>query len=317
MPLDSEQRRIVRLIKAEGRKIKNPQARKRYVLAAVQTGLVESHLHNLSGGDRDSAGWRQERASIYGTGKGGNTDVKAGVRRFRQEFEQHYDPGEASYEVAAQVQRPAAQYRGRYKDVRAEAKRIAGNVRGGSPSPVGPDGAAPAYGQPDGQLKQQALVGYLGNRGKPGALLQLKAGLDAAQGQPAPAAPRRNDSRNPSSPRGHVVKGPLREMFYNGPGGINVDEGKRVDHGYVDGHGEHVHVAGQQRDMKVLGKLAQRMGLTVRENPAFDPVDPVHTRGSFHYGRREGRRNYRALDVSGDPDKLLKFNQRVARAYGA
>ena len=112
------------------------------------------------------------------------------------------------------------------------------------------------------------------------------------------------------------VKGDLKELFYNGPGGINVDEGRRVGRGFVSGHTGHVHAAGQQRDMIALGRLAQRMGLSVRENPAFDPVDPVHASGSWHYGRRIGGRRYRAIDVSGPASKLRRFNRLVARAYG-
>jgi hypothetical protein len=58
-----------------------------------------------------------------------------------------------------------------------------------------------------------------------------------------------------------------------------------------------------------IGKLAQRMGLRVAEHPAFDKVDPVHTKGSYHY------RNA-AVDVSGDPDALARFARTVARRYG-
>jgi hypothetical protein len=58
-----------------------------------------------------------------------------------------------------------------------------------------------------------------------------------------------------------------------------------------------------------IGKLAQRMGLRVSEHPAFDKVDPVHTKGSYHY------RNA-AVDVSGDPDAMSRFARAVARRYG-
>lgn len=135
-------------------------------------------------------------------------------------------------------------------------------------------------------------------------------GVPGTDGGAAPGGGQVSGGRDPQ------VKGPLREMFLNVKGAVNADEGKRVPLGYVSGHETHAHVAGQQRDMKTLGGLAERMGLVVRENPAFDKVDPVHTTGSFHYGRREGGRSYRALDVSGDPRKLLAFNRRVARLYG-
>lgn len=47
-----------------------------------------------------------------------------------------------------------------------------------------------------------------------------------------------------------------------------------------------------------LGKYAQSLGLAVREHPAFDPVDPVHTQGSDHYKNTTGTGGD-AIDVSG------------------
>ena len=58
-----------------------------------------------------------------------------------------------------------------------------------------------------------------------------------------------------------------------------------------------------------MGKLAQSYGLRVSEHPAFDKVDPVHTKGSYHYSNR-------AIDVSGDPAAMAKFARVVARRYG-
>ena len=112
------------------------------------------------------------------------------------------------------------------------------------------------------------------------------------------------------------VVGDLRELFWNGPGALNVKNGTRVQKGFVSGHEDHVHVAGRQKAMVALGNLAQQMGLSVRENPRFDPVDPVHTQGSYHYGKREGRKRYRALDVSGPVAKERRFARLVAQAYG-
>lgn len=56
-------------------------------------------------------------------------------------------------------------------------------------------------------------------------------------------------------------------------------------------------------------RLAQRMGLTVREFAPIDPVDPVHVQGSFHYRNR-------AADISGDPQKLREFWNTVLQRYG-
>lgn len=190
MALDREQRKIVRLIRREGANIPNLHVRRKYEAAAVETGLVESGLRNLSGGDADSAGWRQERASLYAN----PTNLRASIRRFRQEFEQHYDPGEKSYEVAAQVQRPAAQYRGRYRDVLGEARAILGSTGGGGSGrsdalgsvslPGSPALYKPIPGVDNSATRQQAAITYFANSHDPGALLAYKATIDQAQDTP-------------------------------------------------------------------------------------------------------------------------------------
>jgi cell wall-associated NlpC family hydrolase len=87
-------------------------------LAAAETGLVESGFQNLPGGTSDSQGWRQERASIYPNPR----NVKAGARRFFSEAKEQ--SGATAGELAANVQRPAEQYRGRYDEVKPEANAI-------------------------------------------------------------------------------------------------------------------------------------------------------------------------------------------------
>lgn len=101
----------------------------------------------------------------------------------------------------------------------------------------------------------------------------------------------------------------LLELFWQGEDGINVKNGQVVAQGFVDGHTEHVHVAGGPKAVDKLGRLAQAMGLHVGENETFDPVDPVHTTNSYHYSNR-------AIDVSGDPALMRRFAHRVARIYG-
>lgn len=58
------------------------------------------------------------------------------------------------------------------------------------------------------------------------------------------------------------------------------------------------------------GNYAQSLGLSVRENPYYDKVDPVHTEGSDHNrtaGAYRGKQYGAALDVSGDPEKTKRF----------
>lgn len=121
---------------------------------------------------------------------------------------------------------------------------------------------------------------------------------------PTPSSPSPN-----ATPNGRVGGGPLKELFWQGAGGINVKNGKIVPQGFVDGHTNHVHVASGPITTVRLGKLAQRMGLHVGENPSFGGVAPVHVTNSNHYSKR-------AIDVSGDPEKMRKYARRVAKMYG-
>jgi hypothetical protein len=106
---------VVREILRQGRR----QPRK-YVKAALETGQVESGFRNLPGGDADSKGWRQERASLYRD----PTNLRASVRRFYQEAAQHDAPGKPAWRLAADVQRPREDLRTRYRDARGTAESI-------------------------------------------------------------------------------------------------------------------------------------------------------------------------------------------------
>ena len=317
MALTREQKNIVRQILKEGRRIRDPRARRIYERAAVQTGLVESGLRNLNYGDADSQGWRQERASLYPN----PTNVKASVRRFRQEFQQHYDPGEKAWQVAGQVQRPAAQYLGRYKEVAPEAREILQAMRGqgGGGSLPGGGGGPSGYrteSRVNQGVRRDALLSYLDERGKPGALLSLARGLDGAVEQvEVPYGNAKSNGGSLGKGGGNAKSsGQLLEMFHDP--GINIDNGSPT--APIGGHGHHVHVAvSSPKAMKKVAKLALSMGLQVKENPKWDPVDPVHKQGSFHYRQFPGRKIGMAVDVSGGDAATLKaFNRKVARMFG-
>jgi hypothetical protein len=69
-----------------------------------------------------------------------------------------------------------------------------------------------------------------------------------------------------------------------------------------------------------LIQKAQSMGLTVKENPFVDGVDPVlHVKGSDHYrvlGKRKGKKVGAGGDVSGDPETMRAFFEYASQFAG-
>lgn len=114
---------------------------------------------------------------------------------------------------------------------------------------------------------------------------------------------------------------PLKELFWQGSGGINVKNGQKVAQGFVSGHQDHVHVAAGPNTTVALGKLAQSMGLTVGSNVYFTGKQDTsgHAAQSYHYRRgktKSGKIADEAIDVSGDPAAMRKYASRVASLYG-
>lgn len=60
-----------------------------------------------------------------------------------------------------------------------------------------------------------------------------------------------------------------------------------------------------------IGKKAERkFDVEAREQPFFDPVDPVHSTNSMHYSGD-------AIDFQGSSDQLGRLNEWLARKYGS
>jgi len=131
MALQGDQQRNLKTILAVGMA---KHASPKELLAAVETGLVEANLHNPSGGDGSSVGWRQETASSY---PGVNRmDVKAAAGRFFDETAkvrgQYSNPGA----LAQAVQRSA--FPGRYNQQAGTASSLLKHFdmgRGKNPEP--------------------------------------------------------------------------------------------------------------------------------------------------------------------------------------
>lgn len=122
MQLTPEQWRVANALYRIGRKRGEDPIE---IRAAIATGLVESNLKNLTYGDADSQGWRQERASLYRN----PTNLRASINRFYDETSAVQGQYGRAGSLAAAVQRPAAQYRGRYQERMGDAKAILGQLR--------------------------------------------------------------------------------------------------------------------------------------------------------------------------------------------
>lgn len=290
MSLTSEQRQVLNAIKREARRRGAPR---KHLLAAVETGLVESGLRNLNHGDADSEGWRQERASLYDD----PTNLVASVRRFFDEAAQHDEQGITAGELAARVQRPAEQFRGRYQDRKGEAKALLQGITKGYTSPGTSANTGVSTGV-DPRMRQMLLLNYLQDRGKPNALLELQASLDSLpSGSPIRNAPGKATRGNQSK-----VGGDVYELF--SPGGFHFDNGQRQPKDYIGGHEDHVHVAGDKNVLSFAKRIAPKFGVQVTST-----TGGKHAEGSFHY---QGS----AIDfASPDRGAMTAFAKAVARRF--
>lgn len=275
MALTAEQRRVLNAIKRGARR---NRASPKELKAAIETGIVESNLRNLSGGDRDSAGWRQERASLYAD----PTNLDASVDRFFRETKAVKGKYGRAGDLAAAVQRPAAQYRGRYQQVSERADQLMGSgsrgptIPGVSPRPQAMlvRGAGPSA----ADQRRQLLGQYLAVRGQPGALLGLGTGLANVQeptmqrvlvpGSSAPAttlasSPRRSGTFKIVGPNPDRLK-PQLVSFARRVAGIY---GKPLVGSDGTGHsyrtatgGVSQHTTGNATDIPASGRELLRMG---------------------------------------------------------
>lgn len=130
--LDPDQRKTLRAIVREGRRA---GANRVLLEAAVQTVLVEANARHLDHGDRDSVGAFQQRPS-QGWGPAGETRSRD-ARQFFEAAKRAYRPGMSPGDLAATVQRPAAQFRGRYAQRADEARALLGSTPAGGKQKVG------------------------------------------------------------------------------------------------------------------------------------------------------------------------------------
>lgn len=132
------------------------------------------------------------------------------------------------------------------------------------------------------------------------------------------AGGQQTQSNQTTQPKAGKLRG-INEMFWN-PMGRKYDQGSMIQ-GTTEGHDNHIHFGFEAPDVAVaVIKKAQELGLSVRENPYVDKVDPVHTEGSFHYGnfaeKYNGKTLGKGLDVSGDKTKMRQLFEWAETTYG-
>src|SRR5262249_59644238 len=129
----------------------------------IMAALTESGLKNVNYGDRDSLGFFQMRTSIWNQGEyAGFPDhpelqLKWFIHQALEVRRERIAQGDASYgqdkskwgDWVADVEQPAAEYRGRYATHLDQADQLlaqAGPAGGGGGPPRGDPGAAPPAG---------------------------------------------------------------------------------------------------------------------------------------------------------------------------
>jgi hypothetical protein len=121
-------RAVVQAVKARG-------LNERAAAIAISTVIVETSIANLDGGDLDSVGLFQQRAS-WGSFADRTNPVKA-TNKFLDVMQQFYPGGSWNSapigDVAADVQRPAEQYRYRYGVEANDSVKIANLLWGAPP----------------------------------------------------------------------------------------------------------------------------------------------------------------------------------------
>lgn len=201
-----------------------------------------------------------------------------------------------------------------YKETQAYVKKILGGASPqGSPQAKRPRGGDTVTRTIPGKTSEDvagALVDAMLS-GRKGALARAAALLDT--GQYTTTTPARKVTEraaratSQAAPRGST-KGGIDELFYNGPGALNYDQGKRVKKGYVDGHEGHVHIGFKSETARQRAvALAKEMGVSITSEGGGK-----HAPGSFHYQRFKDGRSKGIDFAHPDPKVMAAFARRVA-----
>lgn len=195
--LDSEQKRIIKLLIAGGRKHLSdlpPRERRKAINTAIAVGYTESRYRNLPGGDRDSQGWRQERKRYYPDPR----NLKASIKRFYDEYRADAPKGANLGDRAQAVQQSGTPdvWDGVAPMANSLRKRFSGKAgggaNGGAKFRAERSSTRTIPGVDNSDLRKQLKMEYLAERGKPGGLLELASGLKQAVDTPDRQVPIKN-----------------------------------------------------------------------------------------------------------------------------
>lgn len=311
-----------------------PKVRK----SLLEAMAVEANFRHINYGHSSSQGVLQQRPDMgwgpYIPGaKGVRTDINDYLSRARRLAKQGYS-GTAG-QLAQAVQRSA--FPDRYDQRNSEVSALlrkgtqlygasAGAIMGATAGQDESFGASPdAAGKSirervSNHMMQQ--LSHIVDTGAPQALNSFYALNKMMEDSAGPSPEESKPVKSVSVGRGTAVTGGvvgaavggkgIHELFYDPLGAI--DEGKNIK--AIGGHSDHLHVslrteAAQRRALD----RARRMGLAVGESTNQD-VDPVHTKGSWHYKNyRRGGNLRMAADISGKPEKMAAFYRWVERRY--
>lgn len=219
--------------------------------------------------------------------------------------------------------RPWAEGKG-ISETRNYVSKILGGVppagagqTGGTPAAF-PAAVAAAPSGGNGNPRAQFALNLISAMNQPSQSGQNMGLMNAIQSLRPPTLPPQPPAAGPV-PRGAqapVEAGRLgagvRELFYDPLGAY--DEGNWIKP--IGGHSDHVHVSfGTPEAALAIIKRAQKLGLRVSENPYVDKVDPVHTKGSYHYRTFPASNVGQGLDTSGDPAKMAALFRWIQANY--
>jgi hypothetical protein len=300
--LTREQQKIAKKIVLKGRSM---GAKHKEIIAALETGLVESNLRNLNYGHADSKGWRQEREMYYKN----PTNLDASITRFFQETKAKRDQYERPAALAQAVQRSA--FPSRYAERRKDAGSLLRSIdkKGGGSTTVRlpgiPDREVKQYGTKETptfdeqgfeQAQRRQLVAQMLSKRNPDSVL-FKSGLLSTE---APDPSEFMDTRQEITERTEVMKG-VKGQKVKVPGG---------------GKGGKVRGGGGYSGTKGIADAAIGVAKNMGIQPSSLKRSTKYTDSGNISDHWEGAKGSYAADLPAIGETGDRLAARIARRYG-